>query len=74
MKGKMRIMGVKGDVAVTWDTQVESEVEVARTKFVEDMKKGRVHFQVMPDKSSQVMKSFDPNVEEIVTISPIAGG
>ena len=73
--GSMRVMGRTGDIKITWDPENAVEVSRAREVFNENIKKGWAAFQVKRagGKGKQV-KEFDPQVEEILFVPPIAGG
>lgn len=56
-----------GDKSFVWDKSEPAQIEEARKKFKKWQSKGLKIFQVKKGKQIP-MKSFDPNVEEILVI------
>lgn len=72
----LRVMDpAHGDLKMTWDPDVESEVERVRKTFVEMRGKGFAAFRV--DKGgdrAEIMREFDPDARAIIMTPPVSGG
>jgi len=73
--GELRVMDGTGDTKLIWDSNNESEVEVAEETFKKLKKKGYVAFSVTKkgDKD-KVIDEFDPDAEKIILAPKIQGG
>lgn len=67
--GNMQILNSSGHTTVAWDTQVEEEVTVARDEFERLLRGGHRAYS-----DGGAVKEFDPQIEEMVVICPMAGG
>ena len=81
--GVLRIMSAQGDTAVTWNPANAEEVAVARETFDANKLKGFMAYKVLavgeraalPSQvKGEVIRTFDPQVEEIVQTVPMVGG
>jgi len=75
VKGELRILGIKGDTKVTWDSEVATEVEQAKKSFKSYLDKGFAAFRVTKKggKGTQIT-DFDSIAEEILFVPPLRGG
>jgi hypothetical protein len=74
----MEIMGPEGHAEISWDMDDPESVEDAEQMFKDLLDKGYQAFEVShisgnPGKGRRVRK-FDPYLESIVMIPPVAGG
>jgi hypothetical protein len=69
----MRIMNMRGDEEVEWDTEVQETVDAAAARFAEVLLAGHQGFVTSPGDTKQI-KEFDPLAERIVVIPPMVGG
>jgi len=67
--GKMEIIDHTGHTTVTWDIQVEEEIIIARDKFEELLRGGRVAYT-----DEGMVREFDPQIEEMTVRCLMAGG
>jgi hypothetical protein len=75
-KGEMAIMGRFGDIKTIWDSRNPDEVANAREQFDKLKAKKFVPFSVSKDgsKGEQIVGDFDPKIERIIFVPPMAGG
>lgn len=75
--GKMRILDSTGDTLVDWDVDDEAAVRQAEELFAQLMLERKIPFArpagAAAEEAEQI-KTFDPSVEEIIWVRPIAGG
>lgn len=73
--GKMtiRYLDETGDSCREFDTADTVQLEAAEKLFNEKFP-GKWAFKVNPDKSSEVLKQFDPTAQEIVISRQLYGG
>lgn len=65
----------KGDYKVTWDPEVEAEVDAARKSFDELRKKGMAAYAVdRKGGKGRVLNSFDPDAEAMIMAPALVGG
>lgn len=78
----MRILSARGDTVVEWD---EKQAEVgdrealeavreAERIFEQQRQKGASAFIVEPGKPARRLENFDPKVEHMIVVPPVAGG
>jgi len=72
--GTMKIMGPTGHATLTWDPTDETSVAVAKDRFNELSAEGYRGCEVTGVGKSELMTTFDPEVDEMVIIRPMAGG
>lgn len=65
-----------GDLKIIWDRTKPDEVENAKSTFDNLKKKGYAAFQVKDKDGNKgdVVREFDPNIERLIFIAPMAGG
>jgi hypothetical protein len=75
--GKMRILNSRGDTTVKWSVDDPASILVAERRFNEERDRRCLAF-ARPDggtaEDAARIYSFDPEVNEIIWIRPIAGG
>jgi len=73
--GVMKIIDRTGDTVVEWDIRNEQEVAVARSEFERLLTEGRTAYGYSGDsRVGDVMDTFDPAVEQIVSRPQVVGG
>lgn len=74
--GQLAVMGRAGDTKVIWDPNNADEVEAARAqwdKLVGERKFAA--FAVGPKgQKADRLKEFDPSIEKVILVPPMAGG
>ena len=72
----LRIMDpVEGDLKITWDTEDDDQVELARKNFDAAKKKKMVAYEVKKDGSKgKILHRFEPDAEAIIMAPPLVGG
>jgi len=65
-----------GDLKIIWDRTKPDEVESAKSTFDKLKKKGYAAFQVKDNEGNKgdVVREFDPTIERLIFIAPMAGG
>ena len=74
--GEIAIMSGKGDTKIIWDLENPDEVAAARRTF-DDLvgcKKYAAFSVTKKGDQDEKIKKFDPNLEKIILVPPIAGG
>lgn len=71
--GKLRVLSPRGDDEKEWLRQDAVSVEVARALFLEHQRNGFAAFAKV-NGGHELIKSFDPDAEEILIVGPLAGG
>ncbi len=74
--GEIAILSGKGDTKIIWDSDNEAEVDNARRTF-EDLVDGKKYAAFSVGKKGEKdekIKKFDPDLEKIILIPPMAGG
>lgn len=66
--GKITVLNRKGDEAIEWDPNDEESVEAARAQFNELKEQGYSFFH------EERVDEFDPSLENITAVAPMAGG
>ncbi len=75
--GELRILDETGDTAVAWSIDDSASVANARTAFEHLVAERRIPFARAagaPAGEAELVRSFDPSVEEVVFVWPVAGG
>lgn len=73
--GTLYVMGKAGDTRIAWDKARNEEVTVAERTFNDFIGKGYRAFRVSrAGQKGEAISRFDKNAEEILFITPIAGG
>jgi len=70
----MRIMGPAGHDTLTWDPADAESTGVAKSRFDDLQAQGYRGCEVTGVGKSELMATFDPEVEDVVMIRPMAGG
>jgi len=71
--GIIRRMGKEGDVPTRWEVGDEGQIQIARERFDECIRKGGLAFNLDSDPGERI-REFDPNAKENVLMPQIAGG
>lgn len=71
---EMRIMNRQGDNKVTWEVDVQEQVDAAQKQFEELVQQGYFAYKSMGNGQGEMITEFDPNAEKLVLFPPIAGG
>ena len=75
MLNEMLILDQTGHTRMTWDSENEDEVEVARKAYEKMTKKGYSAFEVKKDGGEgKRMKEFDPTAEKMILAPNLQGG
>lgn len=76
--GALVVLRGRDSTPIMWDSRNQAEVDVARAAFTSAIETGGLAFAAQGKDTYQgtqlVRGEFDPAVERIVVISPIAGG
>ena len=72
--GIMRIQDKTGDTEVMWDTASPASVKIAEKIFAGLMAKNHMAYKTDAKGGGEVIKSFDPTVDEIIVAVPLIGG
>ena len=74
--GTFYVPNESGDARISWDPDVEAEVEIARRAFALWRDKGYRAYRVARrgKTEGEEIKYFDPLAPEILFLAPIAGG
>ena len=75
MSGIMRVMGVRGDTKIIWDSDNSDEVAAAKKTFNDLRDKHFTAFSVSKkgDKDKMITE-FDPDAEKIIMVPRMQGG
>lgn len=71
---EMRVLGKGGDLRISWNSENEREVAVAKETFEKWVRDGWSAFRDKLGVKGDKIKTFDPDAERIVLIPPVAGG
>lgn len=71
---EMRVLGKGGDLRISWSSENEREVAVAKETFEKWVRDGWSAFRDKMGMKGEKIKTFDPESERIVLIPPVAGG
>lgn len=72
--GIMRIQDRTGDTEVTWNTADTKSVDVAEKIFAGLMANNHMAYKTDQNGGGEVIKAFDPTVDEIIVAVPLTGG
>ena len=79
--GVLRVLCSQGDAVHTWDeTRAATDpgareaVEEAERIIREAQRRGAVAFRSVPGRPAERIQEFDPSLDEIILVPPIAGG
>jgi hypothetical protein len=72
--GILRIQDATGDSELRWDVADKKSVAAANAIVDKLMDKGHIAYKTDKQGGGEVIKSFDPNAEEIVVAVPLIGG
>jgi len=73
--GEMNIMDASGHKQLKWDTGTPAEIAAAQATFDRLLKNGYSAFGAKEKTApKQVLKTFDPTMEEVVLVPRIVGG
>ncbi|MGD0219172.1 MAG: hypothetical protein ABSC73_01735 [Acidimicrobiales bacterium] len=75
--GVMRILDQNGDTAVSWDVCDPPSLRRAEALFADLSSRHNLAFARAfgaPASKTDLLKTFDPNAEEIIWVRPIQGG
>jgi hypothetical protein len=75
--GTMRILDCTGDTLVDWDVDDQTAVQEAEELFARLSAERRIPFARTPGataEDAERIRAFDPDLEEIIWVRPIAGG
>jgi hypothetical protein len=71
----MRILDHTGDTPVRWDVLDRRTTDSARQVFGNLKAEGKTAFaRYAPEEEFQMLRNFDPVVEEILWVRPLQGG
>jgi len=71
---ELRILGIGGDVKISWDSRNEMETAVAKETFDKRIKDGWSAFREKIGIKGDKIKIFDPDAERVILVPPISGG
>ena len=74
--GELRIMDKEfGDMPISWDSDNQDQVDIARAAFKKAKDKGMLLFRTKKDGSKgEQIREFDPNAERIIAAPAVVGG
>ena len=72
--GVMEIMGKEGDLKVNWDSANREETRAAKEMFDKKTKDGWLAYKVKSEGRGARVTEFDPDLEKLTLIPPVAGG
>lgn len=72
--GELKTLSRKGDIKISWNSENEAEVAVAKETFEKRIKDGWSAFREKFGSKGDRIKTFDPEAERIVLVPPISGG
>ena len=70
------VTSTSGHEHLVWNKRLVQDMKEAQKKFYELLDKGFAIFAVLENgqKSSRRLSRFDPKVEEVIAVAPLAGG
>lgn len=72
---RMQVMDPSGHTEISWNADVEAEVQIARTAFTELTAKGYQAFSVAANGGKgERLRTFDAEAEKILMIPQLVGG
>lgn len=73
--GSLRILGPHGDETVTWDPEVDADVDRLRRRFDEIVAQGYLVFELDEQtKEGTQVHAFDKQARELRAFRPMVGG
>lgn len=72
--GEIRQLARVGDMKISWNSENEKEVTVAREIFDKRIKESWTAFREKGGFKGDKIRTFDPDAERIVLVPPISGG
>ena len=73
--GELRILGINGDIRVTWNTHSDDEIATAKRTFDEKRKEGFLATRTTRRGiEGDRIYAFDPEAEVILLTPPLEGG
>lgn len=75
--GVMRVLDATGDTVVEWTETDAESIAAAAELFLAQQAERKLPFARRagaPAADAELIRSFDPTVEEIVWVRPVAGG
>lgn len=75
--GLMRVLDATGDTVVEWTEADTDSVAAAAAAFLDQQAQAKLAFarrSGAPASDAELIRAFDPTVEEIVWVRPVAGG
>ena len=72
--GEIRQLARIGDMKISWDSENDKEVTVARETFDKRIKEGWTAFREKMGIKGDKIRVFDSDAERIILIPPISGG
>jgi len=74
-EGVILVLNNSGDIKITWNRKNETEVAYAREEFKKLTQKGWAAFSVGKlGKKTKKITEFNPGMNKIILVSPVAGG
>jgi len=71
----IEVMDPSGHTRHIWNSEMEAEVEAAKSLFKTLVKKGYRAFHVKKDgEEGKAMTDFDPEAEKMIMVPPLQGG
>jgi hypothetical protein len=76
MIGELRIMDKEaGDLPISWDSDDEDQVEIAKAAFDKAKSKGMIMYKTdKKGNKGEVITKFDKNAERIIAAPALVGG
>ena len=71
---ELRILGIGGDVKISWDSRNGMETALAKETFEKRIKEGWSAFREKIGIKGDKIKIFDHDAERIILVPPISGG
>lgn len=71
---KLRVLNMTGDTTLEWAPNDAASVEVVRKQFDAIIKEGYMAFRVDSPTSGELIRTFEPEAEEIIMTAPLVGG
>lgn len=71
---ELRVLGIGGDVKISWNRSNIEEVNTARETFEKKINQGWSAFKDKFGSKGDKTKIFDPDAERIILVPPISGG
>lgn len=74
MLHQMKIMNRLGDATLTWNVDVQEQVEEAQRQFEELVNQGYLAAKSLGGGQHEMITEFDPEATRILVMPPIVGG